>query len=217
MASYDPAMQVWNGQSPVGSGAGNHPRRWLLSFLGCLLFSVTSLVADPLVTIHNLTVGTNKTLQSISRIGRCEVTGVENCRVVCKQGGRTIQLFPFVNGKVKIWVYGATGDTVEEELRVNISDRKTIARYDALASRFRGIEGLIIDIDGDRLVMQGSLFSTKDYQRVLDGALDGGYDAGGVRLHPYVNAVLAADPSDMGDPPGTKQEETPPSPAPVTP
>ncbi len=198
----------------VGHGAGVRPRRWLLSLGGCLLIAATSLVADPVVTIHNLTVGTNKSLQSVSRIGRCEVTGAKSCRVVCKQGGRTIQLFPFQNGKVRIWVYGATGETVEEELRVNISDRRTIARYDVLASRFRGIEGLIIDIDGDKLVMQGALFSTKDYERVIDGALDGGYDAGGVTLHPYVNAVLAADPADMGDLPGAEAEEPQPQAAP---
>lgn len=169
--------------------------------------------ADPVISVYNLTIGTNKTLHSLQRMERCEVTGTEFCRVICEEGGSQVELFPFRNGKVRIWIYDAVEHNLVEEIRVNICKREIIAKYDTAHAKFKDVAGLVIDIEDNELVFSGELFSLSAYQELQALAEEGTYQVKGLRLHPWVDSILASSPSAMG--PGPGQVNEPPKPPPT--
>lgn len=172
--------------------------------------------STPKVTVINLTIGTNKIITTSGRMARCEVNGTEFCRVKCQENGNSIELFPYKNGKTVIWIYDAIERRLVEEIRVNVCTRELQSLYDQAADRYREIEGLVVDIDSNKLVFTGQIFSMEAYQelQVLKG--EGKY-AVDVTLHPYVNAVLSSSPSALGPMPGQEEEEGDGASEPATP
>lgn len=162
--------------------------------------------APPKITVYNLTIGTNKIVRTSQRMAKCEVQGVENCRIKCEENGSQIELFPYKSGKTTIWVYEAMEKRLIEEIRVNVCSKDIISLYDQAADRYRGVDGLVIDIENDKLVFSGEIFSMQAYQELTSLAQQGKYSVQ-LKLHPYVNAVLAEPTSDLGPLPGQEMED----------
>lgn len=171
-----------------------------LGLLGVLL-AASSALAGPPVHIENLMVGTNQVMETPQRIGKAEVMGEEFCRVKYQQSGTTIEMFPIRHGKTKVWIYDAFDGKPFLELRINVCTKETIALYDRYAGRYRNIEGLVVDIEDNRLTFSGQVFSMTAYREITEAAGAEGYSTQGLELHPYVNAVLAEPLSDLAPPP----------------
>ena len=174
--------------------------------LTLLLLSHPAWAQEPRVRVFNLTIGTNLTVNVSQRMARCEVSGSDAVRVKCEQNGSRIELFPFKNGKTTIFVYEAMERRLFEEIRVNVCSKALISLYDQAADRYHKVDGLVIDIDDDQLVFSGEIFSLSAYEELQALGAEGKYRVEGVKLHPYVNAVLAAAPSDLGPLPGQELE-----------
>ncbi|MFN7974831.1 MAG: hypothetical protein U0166_21180 [Acidobacteriota bacterium] len=176
--------------------------RILLSFVITILLLASAVAgADPRVEVYNLTIGTNKFITMPERISRCEVAGAEFVRVKCEENGNNIELFPVSNGKTRIFVYEPLEGRLAVEVRVNVCTKDVIALYEQYAAMYRSVEGLVIDIDSNKVTFSGTVFSLQAFKEIGDMAAAKGFNASGLKLHPYVNAVLGASPSALGPPP----------------
>jgi hypothetical protein len=136
-----------------------------------------------------LQIGQSVTLTVPYRIGRVLIADQDICTGQFTLRSSTLEVFTREAGKTEFIIHDVANQ-VRDTFFVNVLSREAMSLWQETQRLFADIEGLEIVVDGDNVVLRGSLFSQLDLDRVEAEATRSAKLYSEVGLDPMVYVVL---------------------------